>query len=328
MFRMSATKVTMGALMAVALGATALPVFAQYPAKSISLIVSVPPAAATDVAARLLAERLGARVRQQIIVENRPGASSLLAASQVAKSAPDGYTLLFAPSTVFIAPHVLPKGAAGGVNVMSDLVPVVKVASSPLVIAAHPGLGVKTIQELIALARRSPGITYASTGAGSPFHIAGELFQRVTGTKLTHVPYKGLGQAATDVLSGQVQTMLTTPGGVICQLIGAGKLVALAVAERQRSPLLPGVPTLAESGVPGVEIQPWFSVFAPAGTPAAILARLNQECAAVLRSAEVRGRLAQLGLDAHGGSMEEVAREAREEFQRYGRLVAEFGIRE
>ena len=160
------------------------------------------------------------------------------------------------------------------------------------------------------------------------FYFGTTLFQRATGTRLTHVPYKGLGQAATDVVSGQVQTMLTTPGGVISQLIGGGKLVALAVAERQRSPLLPGVPTLAEAGVPGVEIQPWFSVFAPAGTPAAILARLNQECAAVLRSSEVRGRLAQLGLDAHGGSMEEVAREAREEFQRYGRLVAEFGIRE
>jgi tripartite-type tricarboxylate transporter receptor subunit TctC len=301
---------------------------AQYPTKSIGLIVSVPPAAATDVAARLLAEQLGARLRQQIVVENKPGASSLLAANQVAKANPDGYTLLFAPSTVFIAPHVLPKGAAGGVDVMKDLVPVVKAASSPLFIAANPRLGVRNIAELAALAKKSPGITYASTGMGSPFHIAAELFQHVTGTRLTHVPYKGLGQAATDLLSGEVQTMFTTPGGVISQLIAAGKIVPLAVSQKQRSPLLPSVPTLAEAGVPGVEIQPWFALFAPARTPQAITARLNVESTSILASSDMRQRFAQLGLDAHGGSMDEVAQEAREDFERYAKVVRQFGITE
>ncbi len=302
---------------------------AQYPAKPVRLVISVTAGAGVDLVARLLAERLGHSLGQPFVAENRAGASSMIAASQVAGAPADGYTLLFAPNTLLIAPHVLAKGAAGGVDVIRDLVPVVKVASSPLVFTAHPSLGVKTIHEFIALAKRQPGMTYATTGSGTPFHIAGELFQRSTGVKLTHVPYRGLAQAVTDAVSGQVDTMFATPGGALTQLIATGKAVALAVAERRRSPLLPNVPTLTESSIADVEMEVWFLMFAPAATPPAILARLNQEISAVMRAPEVRERLAGLGIDALGGStLEEVGRDVRDAYRRYGRIVAEFGIKE
>ena len=315
-------------ILAAAFIAGAQPALAQYPTKPITMIISVPPGAGTDVAGRMLAERLGEGLGQKIVVENRPGASSLIAANLVAKAASDGYMLLFAPNTILISPHLLPKGAAGGVDVIHDLVPVINVGSSPLMIAVHPSLGVKTIQEYVALARRTPDITYATSGVGSPFHIAGELLQRATGVKLTHVSYKGIAEATMDVVSGQVQTLFGVPAGVVKHLISAGKIVPLAVAQKQRSPLLPNVPTLDESKIPGVEVDIGFIVFAPAATPPGILARLNQESVAALRSPKVRDRLAALGIDAAGGTQEETRQQVRDDYQRYGRMITEFDIKE
>lgn len=300
---------------------------ASYPTRLANVVVAAPPGAATDVIARVLAERLTGRLGQQFIVENRPGASGLVAAGYVVKQPPDGYTLLLASSTVVIAPHVLAKGA-GDIDVLKDLTPVVKVASSPLVITVHPSLGVNTIQEYIALSRKGSGLSYATSGTGSALHIAGELLQRKTGAKLLHVPYKGLGQAAADVMSGQVQSLFGTTGGVITVMINTRKTIPLAVAARQRSPLLPNVPTLAEAGIPDMDFPIWFALYARSGTPSAVLTRLNEESRRILGLADVRQSFTATGVDAGGGTLVETVQHVQAESERYGRLVSDFGIKQ
>ena len=314
-------------LASVLLAAMPWTVHAQYPSKPIKLYVSAVAGAGVDVSARILAEGLGQRLGQPIVVENRPGASSMVAAYQVAKSAPDGHTLLYSPNSLLSAPHVLAKDAAGGVDVIKDIAPVIKAGSTPIVVFAYPGLGVKTIPDLVALARRTPGITYASGGMGSSLHMAGELFQRAAGVKLEHVPYKGLAPATTDVVGGRVKTMFGVAGGVMGQMIDAGKLTALAVAQPKRSSLLPKVPTLVESGINGADFDAWFMVFAPAGTPPGIIERLNRESNAVLEMQEVRQRLSRIGVEAAGGTVDEATRTAKRDFDRYGHIVADFGIK-
>ena len=298
-----------------------------YPSKPVKLIVSAVAGAGVDVSARVLAEGLTQRLGQPVIVENKPGASSMLAASQVARSAPDGYTLLYSPNSLLSAPYVLPKAAAGGVDVTHDIVPIIKAAATPIVVYAYPGTGVRTIPDLIALARRSPGITYASGGTGSALHMAGELFQRAAGVKLVHVPYKGLAPATTDVVGGRVQTMFGVAGGVMGQMVESGQLVPLAVAQPHRSPLMPNVPTLAESGVKGADFDAWFMVFAPAGTPADVVARLNRESNAVLQLPEVRKKLSVIGVEPMGGTIDDAARTVHQDYERYRRIVTDFAIK-
>lgn len=306
----------------------AAPAFAQgwTPTKPIQLIVSVPPGSSTDILARIIGERLTPTLGQPVVVSNRPGASGLIAASAVARAEADGHTLLLAPSTLLGAPHVLPKGAGGGVDVVKDLLPVVKTASSPLLILAHPQLGVKTPQELVAYLKKHPGLPYASSGNGSPQHIAGQMFMKATGTEMTHVPFKGVMPAVTDTIAGQIKLAFGALGGV-GQYIDGGQLVAIAVAEKQRTPLLPHVTTLTEAGIRGVELNVFFPVFAPAGTPAAAVQRLNREITALLQAPDVREKMRVAGVETLGGSVEEAGREVREEYARYGRVVAEFGIK-
>ena len=296
------------------------------PTRTITIVVPVPPGSSTDLVARVLAERLPARLGQQVLVENRPGASGLIGANAVAKAAPDGHTLAVVASTLFIAPHVLPRGAGGGVDVIRDFTPIVKTASSPLLILVNPETGVKTPQELVAYLKRNPGAGYASSGNGSPMHIAGELFRKATGVEMTLIPYKGVMPAVADTVSGQVKIAFSALGGV-GQFITSGRLNAVAVIEKQRTALLPGVPTLTESGIAGVEVGVFFPLLAPAATPAAIVARLNEEANAILRAPEIRERLLSAGVEVRGGSAEDAAREIREEFARFGRVVAEFGIK-
>jgi len=300
--------------------------FAQYPSRTVTIVVTVPPGSSTDIVARLLADRLPDRLGQRFVVENRPGASGLIAAGAVARAAPDGHTLAVAPSTLYIAPHVLPKGAGGGVDVVKDLVPVIRTASSPMVLIVNPQLGVKSVAELVAHAKAAPGLAYATSGNGSPMHIAGELFARASGVTLTHIPYKGVMPAVQDTMSGQVKVSFSALGGIV-QFISAGRIVPLAVIG-ERTTLLPNVPTLRAAGVAGVDVNPpWFPLLAPAGTPAEIVARLNAEANAVLGLPEVRERLAAVGVEAHGGTPQEAARYAREDYERFGRIVAEFGIK-
>ena len=299
---------------------------AQYPSRTVTIIVPVPPGSSTDIVARLLAERLPARLGQGFLVENRPGASGLIGAGAVARSAPDGHTLAVVASTLFIAPHVMPKGAGGGVDVVKDFAPIIRTASSPLVLLVNPQLGVKSVAELVALAKRSPGLAYATSGNGSPMHIAGELFQKSTGVQLTHVPYKGVMPAVQDTMSGQVKVAFSALGG-IGQFISAGRVNALAVVGKRTS-LLPNLATLADLGVAGIDVDaPWFPLLAPAGTPQVIIARLNQEANAILKLSDVRERLISAGVEPEGGTSEEAARNVREDFARYGRIVAEFNIK-
>lgn len=299
---------------------------AQYPTRTVTIVVPVPPGSSTDLVARLLAERLAVRLGQNFVVENRPGASGLIGAGTVARAAPDGYTLAVVASTLFIAPHVMPKGAGGRVDVVKDFAPIVKTASSPMVLIVNPQFGAKSVADLIARAKRTPGLAYATSGNGSPMHIAGELFKRSAGIELTHVPYKGVMPAVQDTMSGQVNIAFSALGG-IGQFITSGRIVALAVVGN-RTTLMPDLPTLSELGIAGIDVgAPWFPLLAPAGTAPAVVALLNREANAILQLPAVRERLVSAGVEPHGGTPEEAARDIREDFARYGRIVADFGIK-
>lgn len=299
---------------------------AQYPAKPVTIMVTVPPGSSTDMVARLLAEGFTARFKQSFVVENRPGASGLIAASALARSTPDGYTLAVAPSTLYIAPSVLPKGAGGGVDVVKDLTAIVKTASSPIVLLVNPQLGVKSVGELVRVAKASPGLAYATSGNGSPMHIAGELFAKSAGLSLTHIPYKGVMPAIQDTMAGQVKVSFSALGGTT-QFIQAGRLVPLAVVGK-RTTLLPGVPTMREAGVAGTSIDsPWFPLLAPAATPTAIIEKLNLEANAVLQSADVKQRLLAAGVEIAGGTVTEAQQSAKDDFEKIGKIVQEFGIK-
>ncbi len=302
--------------------------FAQtYPTRQITLVVPFPPGGGPDLFGRILADRLPPRLGQPVIVENKPGVGGIAGAYLVAKAQPDGHTLLIAPNTIAIAPHLLPKGAGVGVDVIADLAPVIMPASTPMLLVVHPDLGVRSVDELIAYAKRNPGQPYASAGTGSPMHIGGELFKKAAGVDLFHVPYKGVAPSVAAALSGQVKILFTAAGGGVSPHLRAGKLRAIAVTEKRRTPLLPDVPTLTELGYPGVEVDAWYGVLAPAGTPAPVIARLNREINAILELPEVRERLNTAGIDVRGGTPEAFGAEMREDYARYGRIVQELGIK-
>lgn len=298
-----------------------------YPSRTVSLVVPFPPGGGPDLFARLLAERLTPKFGHPVIVENRPGVGGLAGANHVARSAPDGHTLLIAPNTIAIAPHLLAKGAGGGADVMKDLVPVVMPAATPMLLVVHPELGVQSVADLVALAKKSPGLPYASAGTGSPMHIAGELFKKAAGVDLLHVPHKGVAPSVASTLSGQVKVLFVALGGGVAGHLRAGKLKVIAVTERRRTSMLPDVPTLSELGFPGVEVEAWYGVLAPAGTPAAVISRLNEEINAFVAQPDVRERLAGAGIDVRGGTAEAFGREMQEDHARYGRIVREFNIK-
>jgi tripartite-type tricarboxylate transporter receptor subunit TctC len=298
-----------------------------FPTRAVTFVVPFPPGGGPDLFGRILAERLPPKLGQPVIVENRPGVGGLAGANAVAKAAPDGHTILIAPNTIAIAPHLLPKGAGGGVDVMNDLTPVVMPASTPMLLVVHPDLGAKTVAELIAIVKRSPGLAYATAGTGSPMHIGGELFKRAAGVDIFHVPYKGVAPSVAAALSGEVKILFTALGGSVAPHLRAGKLRVIAVTEKRRTALLKDIPTMAELGYAGVEVDAWYGVLAPAGTPAPVIARLNKEINEVLAVPEVRERLNAAGIDVRGGTPEALGSEMRDDHARYGRIVQEFGIK-
>jgi tripartite-type tricarboxylate transporter receptor subunit TctC len=309
--------------------AAALPVqsLAQsYPSKLVTLVVPFPAGGGPDLTARILAEKLSVRWGQAVVVDNKPGAGGLIGANGVAKSAADGHQLLLTPNTLVISPHVLPKGAGGGIDVMKDLVPVIAPASTPMVLVAHPDLGVKSVPELITLAKRSPGMAYASAGNGSPMHFAGEMFKKSSGVDLLHVPYRGTAPALTAVLSGEVKLLYVGLGGVL-QQVKAGKLTALAVTEKARTDILPIVPTATEQGVRNVVVNAWYGVFAPAATPAAVVTKINQDINEVLKMPDVRSKLIAAGIEVLGGPAQTLADFMKEDDQRYGSIAREMNIK-
>ncbi len=308
--------------------ASALPFAAAqtFPSKPITIVVPVPPGGGPDLAARVLAEKMAPKLGQPVVVDNRPGAGALLGAGAVARSAADGHTLLLTPNTMVISPHVLPAGAGGGVDVHKDLVPVISPATTPMVLVANPSLGVTNLKAALDAARKSPGLPYGSPGNGSPMHFAGEMLKSAAKVDLMHVPYRGVGPSITAALSGEVKLLFTGLGGAVPHIKG-GKLVPLALTEKKRSPLLPDVPTATEQGVSGVEVNAWYGVFVPTGTPAPVIARLNQAFNEALQLPDVREKLAGAGLDVLGGTPQVLADFMKADNERYGKLAKELNIK-
>jgi tripartite-type tricarboxylate transporter receptor subunit TctC len=298
----------------------------SFPSKTLTIVVPFPAGGGPDVAARVLAEKLAPRLGQAVVVENKPGAGALLGAATVARAAADGHTLLLTPNTLAISPHVLAASTRSSIDVQKDLVPVIAPATTPLALVASPQLGVKNLAELAALARTRTDMSYGSPGNGSPMHFAGEMYKQSTAQALLHVPYRGVAPALNAALGGEVQLLFVALGGALPH-IKAGKLVPLAVVEKARSSLLPDVPTASEQGVKGVEVAAWYGVFAPAGTPAAAIQRLNQEINAALKLPDVRERLAGAGLEVLGGTPSRLADFMKADDERYGTLARELRIR-
>jgi len=297
----------------------------DYPAKPIKLIVPFPPSGGTDISARTVVNKLSEGGKWTFVVENKPGAGGNLGVEQAVKSPADGYTLVIGQtSNLAINPALYAKLPY---DPLRDLSPVALLVSAPVVLVVNANSKTKSLADLLVAARSDPGgVTYASPGNGTVSHLAGELLQRAAGVKLTHVPYKGASQALTDTLGGQVQSFMSSVPSALGQLRG-GKLRALAVTSAKRSPELPEVPTIAESGYPGFEANTWYGLLAPAGTPAPIVALLNAEVNRVLATPEVRGRLASEGGDTLGGSPEQFASFLKAEHAKWGRVVRESGAK-
>ena len=303
----------------------AVPVAAQqFPSKPVKLMVGASPGGGTDIVARMLGKELAETMKQPFVVDNKPGASNTIAADITAKSPPDGYTLLVATTTgQAIAPHLMKLGF----DPLKDLTPVALVMVVPNVLIVGPAVTAKDVKEMVAQMKAKPGtFNYASSGSGSTQHLAGEAFKKLAGVQMTHIPYKGSSQAHLDLISGNAQLMFDTTYSAIGQIKG-GKVRALAVTSAKRSPELPDVPTLAEAGFPGLEMTTWYGVFAPAGTPKDVVARLNAEIMKALQAPEVKTRIAGLAGEPGTLTIEQFAALNRSDSERYGKLVREAAIK-
>jgi tripartite-type tricarboxylate transporter receptor subunit TctC len=303
----------------------------SYPSRPIKMMVGFPPGGAADFVARLMQEPLARALGQPIVVENRPGAGSSIAAEQAAKSAPDGYTFLIAsPSSILVNPILTPRA---GFEPRRDLIPVSKVTASPLLVATNASLGVTTLRELIALAKKSPGkLNFATSGNGSAPHLAAVLFVRLAEVSMVHVPYKGGGPAVQSLLAGDTQVSFGTPPSLLPHVRSernpAGRLNALAVTSRERTALVPGVPGMVEAGLPDYEISFWYGFFLPAGTPPEIVRRLFEAARAALAAPELAAGLAKEGTEVSGSrSPEDFAAFIAEDAKLWARLVKDSGAK-
>jgi tripartite-type tricarboxylate transporter receptor subunit TctC len=312
------------ALMAIAIGGA--PACAQpAPSRPITLVVPFPPGGSATIIARIIADKLADALGQPIVVDNRAGAGGSIAARQVAKSAPDGSTILLAfTGTLAISPAIFPNV---GYDPRKDFAAIGLVGMAPSVLAVHPALGVHSVGELIKVAKASPGkIQFGSPGIGTTNHLAGELFASMAEVKLAHIPYKGTGPAITDLLGGHI-AMMFAPIPAAHGNVSAGLLRALGVTSLKRSSLLPDVPTVAEAGLPGFEVAQRSALLAPAGTPRAVIERLNKELNAVLATDEVRKRLALEGGEPIPGPPEAYTADIEREEARWSKLVTMIGLK-
>ena len=295
-----------------------------WPAKSLRIVVPFAPGGSTDIFARLLGERMSTALGQSVLIDNRAGAAGNIGADAVARSVPDGYTLLMATTGVMAINQALYRNMT--YDAAKDLEPVAFVASITNVLIVSSESTLKSVAEVLAAAKRSPGsLSFASSGAGSSTHMSAELFKAMAGVDLLHVPYKGSGPAMLDLISGRVALMFENMPGAVPH-IKAGKLRALAQTGLRRTAALPEVPTVAEAGVPGYESLSWSGIAMPAGAPREVVARLNREINVILAQAEMRQKLAEMGAEAVGGSPEAFADHVRRERDKWGGVVRAAGI--
>ena len=306
-------------LMGVAAAGQAATATPGYPSRPIRWIVTFPPGGGTDVVARTIAPKLGEWLGQQVVVDNRGGASGIIGTELGALAAPDGHTLLFGTSSgLTILPLLSSKLPF---DTFRDFAPISLLVVIPQMLVVHPGVPVNSVKELIALAKSTPAkLNYATSGAGSPNHLATELFNTLTGITMTHVPYKGAAPGIADLQGGQVQFMFN-PMPALMPHVRPGKLRAIGVAGAQRSPAAPEVPTVADAGVPGYEYSLWYGAFAPAQTPKRIVARLNEHIVSILALPDIAQRLAAQGAEARATTQEEFTRFMRAESERLGRVI-------
>jgi tripartite-type tricarboxylate transporter receptor subunit TctC len=298
---------------------------ASWPDRPLKLVVGFTPGGAADYVGRTVGDALGRVLGQPVVIDNKPGAGSSLAADFVAKSAPDGYTLLIAsPSSISVNPALDPKRAA----TVQSLVPVAKLSSSPLVVAANPQLGVKSIPELIAYARRNPGkVNFSHAGMGSAPHLGGVLFNQLAGVELTPIPFKGGAPSVQSVIAGDTQVTFATPPSVLPQIKG-GRLVGLGVTSTERSPLVPDLPGMREAGLPAFRIDFWYGFFVPQGTPPEIVKKLSEATVAALQRPEVKAALEREGTEvAPAGTPADFGVFVKDENQFWAKLAKDSGAK-
>ena len=296
----------------------------SYPSKTIRFVVPYPPGGPTDLMARLLSAELQTRLGVTVIVDNKAGAGGNLGSAEVAKQSPaDGHTLLLAASGPMAVNATLFRSMP--FNALTDLAPVIQISAFPLVLEVHPKLGVKTVQELVALAKSSKDLSFASAGNGTPQHLAAEMFNTQMNVKIPHIPYRGAGPALNDLLGGQVNMMFDILGSSL-PYIQTGKLIALAVTSAKRSPLLPNVPTMAEAGVSGYEFTGWHGIAVRAGTPAPIIDKLNSTLNAIFKEPEFHKKWEALGTPVVAGTAAQFGELIKKETVRLGKVVKDSGV--
>ncbi|MGZ5124126.1 MAG: Bug family tripartite tricarboxylate transporter substrate binding protein [Burkholderiales bacterium] len=296
-----------------------------YPNRPIRIVVPFPPGASpNDITARLLGPKLSEQLRQQVVIDNRPGAAGIIGTDLVTKSTPDGYTLLINSSTLTIAPNAYKSLAFDPVK---DLAPITMVAAAPQLVMVHASVPVSSLKELIAYVKARPGqFKFSSGGNGTVPHLAGELLNHMAGLQMAHIPYKGGAPAASALLGGEVSMYIDTPTGSL-GMIKAGKVKVLAVASKTRTPLLPDVPTAEEAGLPGYELRVWYGFFAPAKTPRTIVQKLYQEFRAALASPDIQSRFTTMGTETVDMPPDEFTRVFHADLQRWAKFVRETGLK-
>jgi len=305
--------------------ATAIPAWAQqYPVRPIRLVVPFPPGGGTDTMARVIAPKLSEFLGQQVVAENRGGAGATIGAEIAAKSAPDGYTLMLATITNAIGASLYSKL---NYDLVRDFAPITRLATTPHILVVHPSVPVKTVKEFVALAKAKPGeLAYSSSGSGSAAHLAGELFNSLTGVKTTHVPYKGGGPSMIALVGGEVSVAFATMPSAI-GYVRSGRLRGIAVTTERRSPSTPELPTIAETGVSGYEAGSWYGLSAPAGTSKNIITRLHAETLKVVGLPDVKERLFNAGFEIVTSTPEEFAAFTHNEIQKWGKIVKAAGLK-
>ena len=306
--------------------AAPLAAFAQsaaYPDRPVRFVVPYPPGGGTDVVARIVQARIAQSLGQQVVIENRGGAGGSVGTEAVAKSAPDGYTVLFTLSSHTINPAIFPRL---NFDTAKDFEPVGLVASLPQILVANPAFPANTVAEMTVIAKAKPGLAFASVGNGSPGHLAGELQALRTGVQLTHIPYKGGGPAVTDVMGGQVPTLWVSIPAAAAH-VKAGKLKALAVSTVKRSAAFPNVPTVQEAGIADFEVDSWYAMFVPAKTPRPVIERLNKALNEALADPDIKDKLLAQGAEAVGGTPEKLAQVVAAELPKWAKLAKDANIK-